>query len=1063
MSVSRVWCPPLPGDWVNQEIQQSITSGVGIAAVCTIQNSPVPAKMQANVGRLVLAAFLLLVLLSLSPVRAAAQYSQPTPDQTAKPASQTPPTNATRNTHPTATSIPNFPGSPMGKLAPYNGQNVSSIQVAGRIDVDSAKFAPQFVQKLDQPFSEKDVDQTAAAIQSAGKFRGMRIDVNPEPKGVRVIYVVQPAVYYGIFKFPGAEQFSYARLLQVSNYPVQAPFNSAEVEQDRQALLKFYRQEGYFQAGVQSQTEVEPHAIVNVSFPATLGRHAKFGEIVIEGASAPQQEKLRHALQTLCARLRTAAIRPGKTYHYSTLAKGTNYLQNQLHKEGFLGADVKLAGAEYHADTNRADIHFSVKTGPTVKVDIKGVHLWPWTRKSLLPEYQGIGVDQESVAEGTQALSSYFQKKGYFDVKVDSQFHRGPGHDTVLYSIDKDSKHKVEDVKLTGNRQVSSDKLKPQIAVQKEHLFSVGKFSNQLVEDSVKNLKAVYESEGFSSVTVTPEVKHKGGNIYVTFRVDEGPRDIVASLKVEGADTFPPSKYAPDGLKLAAGQPYSQARVKDDRTTIVANYLRAGYLNSSFRETANTVSKNEPHRINVVYHIYEGPRVLTGDIVTLGRLHTDQELINREVSNLKPEKPLTETDLMTAGSKLYDQTGVFDWAEVDPKTQVTTQTTEDVLVKVHEAKKNDFTYGFGFEVINRGGSIPSGTVALPNLPPVGLPTNFKTNQKTFWGPRGTFQYTRNDFRGKGESLSFTGFGGRLRQSGAFYYINPNFRWTDWRATSSFSAVHDAENPIFSSQQETGGVQIQRYIDRAQKTTLFLRYQFSQTNLTNVLIPDLVLPADRNVQLSTFAVNTTRDTRDNILDSHRGWLETIELDENSTKVGSSVNFAKMTAQVANYRPVFPDRTIWANSIRIGLAQPYSNSRVPLSEEFFTGGGNTLRGFPLDGAGPQRQVRVCPNGASTCNTFIQVPAGGHEMLILNSELRIPLSFIKDGLGVVPFYDGGNVFPVVGFNQFTSLYSNNVGIGFRYATPVGPIRVDFGRNLNPVPGINAFQYFISIGQAF
>jgi translocation and assembly module TamA len=155
-------------------------------------------------------------------------------------------------------------------------------------------------------------------------------------------------------------------------------------------------------------------------------------------------------------------------------------------------------------------------------------------------------------------------------------------------------------------------------------------------------------------------------------------------------------------------------------------------------------------------------------------------------------------------------------------------------------------------------------------------------------------------------------------------------------------------------------------------------------------------------------------------------------------------------------------VFANSLRIGLVQPYANSRVPLSEEFFTGGGNSLRGFPLDGAGPQRPVRVCPNGGTTCNNFISVPSGGNELLLINAEARIPLP-IKKGVSLVTFYDGGNVFPTVGFHDFTSLYSNNAGLGLRYATPVGPVRIDVGRNLNPIQGINATQYFVSIGQAF
>ena len=947
-------------------------------------------------------------------------------------------------------------------LSSYEGQNVTSIEIAGRPESSTSQFSSLFVQKVGTPFARDAVDKTTAALKATGKFEEVQIQVDPQPNGVRILYILEPAIYFGLFQFPGAERFAYSRLVQIANYPPEVPFNTDDVEQDRQNLLTFFRQEGYFQAEVKPEVKVDAaNRLANISFHVMLKRRAKFGVIDIADAAPDDVAKLNRSLQSLRARVRGAAIRPGKPYRHSALTKATQYLQNQLAKQDRLGAEVKLAGAEYHADTNRADIHFDVKPGPLTHVDIEGAHLFSWTKKNLLPVYQGIGVDDESIEEGRQALISYFQAKGFFDVKVDAHLDQKNGTDAIIYQIDKEKKHKVTEVNISGNKQITTDNLASHLTVEKKHFFSPGKFSEKLVRTSVKNLQAVYQSEGFSSVQVVPVVDNHGGDIKVAFKVTEGPRDVVNSLEIEGADTFPKDKFAPQGLKLAAGKPYSQALVEADRASIVANYLKAGYLTSSFRQTATVIAKNDPHHINVVYHIYEGPQVYAGQVMTLGRADTRQRLIDEDVASIKPAQPLTETALLTAESQLYNHTGVFDWAEVDPKRQITTQTKEDVLVKVHEARKNQITYGFGFELINRGGSVPSGTVVVPGLPPVGLPSNFKTDQKAFYGPRGTFQYTRNNVRGKGESISFTAFAGRLDQRGAVYYIDPNFMWSQWKATASFSAEKNEENPIFSSQQELGSFQVQRNLDKAKLVSLFLRYSFSKTDLPRIEIPDLVLPADQHVRLSTIAANVTRDTRDNPLDEHNGMLDIIELDLNTTKLGSSVNFAKMNLQAAYYKRGFHN-IVFANSVRIGLAQPFANSRVPLSEAFFTGGGSSLRGFPLDGAGPQRTIQVCGDGSTTCGNVINVPSGGNELLLINSEARIPLP-IKKGLGLVTFYDGGNVFPSVGFHDFTSLYSNNVGLGLRYATPVGPIRIDLGRNLNPIHGVKATNYFISIGQAF
>jgi outer membrane protein assembly factor BamA len=227
------------------------------------------------------------------------------------------------------------------------------------------------------------------------------------------------------------------------------------------------------------------------------------------------------------------------------------------------------------------------------------------------------------------------------------------------------------------------------------------------------------------------------------------------------------------------------------------------------------------------------------------------------------------------------------------------------------------------------------------------------------------------------------------------------------------------------------------------------------------VPQLVLPSDRNVKLSYVSGTIIRDTRDKPLDAHHGIFQTVDLRVVPTAFGSSANFTRLLTQNAYYKPL-PAGIVFANSIRLGLAAPFSNSNVPTSERFFAGGGTTLRGFPINEAGPIRQVPFCPAGQTTGCPLVPVPIGGNQLFIFNSELRYPIP-IMNNLGGVVFYDGGNVYRRINFADFMRNYSNTVGVGLRYSTPVGPVRIDIGRNLQPPLGIKAWQFYFTLGQAF
>ncbi|HEU5452228.1 MAG TPA: POTRA domain-containing protein, partial [Terriglobales bacterium] len=843
-------------------------------------------------------------------------------------------------------------------LPSYEGQKVVSVELAGQPGLDTRQLLPLLAQKANQPFTQAKVDQSMAALKKTGRFQSVELEIRPEATGVRVLFVLQPAVYFGVYEFPGAtSRFAYSRLVMVSNYPPRGAFTPVDVEEARKGLVEFFQRNGYFEAQVQPTVQVDKqHGLANVIFNTTLGKKAKFGKVDITGTTPAETEKLRSVLHSLMARLKGSAIREGKPYNYKTVQNATLRLQGELMEQGHLGGTVKLVGANYDPETRKADVNFTVKTGPVVHVQLQGIHVWSWTKKKLLPVYQQVGLDPELIQEGRQNLLSYAQSKGYFDAKVTTRTQQGPKGETIFYDVVKGPRHKVAEVNITGNQHLSDKVLQGHVKVEEGHLFGHGKYSEKLAKESAKNLKGVYQANGFSSVSVTPQVSTKNDNLVVTFRVDEGPQDVVQTLTLEG-NTVPLSQLAPKGLKVRPGQGYSTKHVDDDRNQLIARYLDLGYLNATFRAKATPIG-GDKHQLAVVYQIYEGPQVHTASVVTLGRKDTRQTLISRET---RPEipvgKPLREDKMLSSENKLYTL-GIFDWAEVDPRRQVTTQTQEDVVVKVHEAKKNTITYGFGFQVINRGGSVPSGTVALPGLPPVGLSKNFKTSEKTFWGPTGTFEYTRTNVRGKAETLTIGGFGGRLDQRGTINFQDPHFRGTNWASNLSLAGEHNSENPIFTDRLADFGAQLQRALNPDRTTNLFLRYGLRQTGITRLLIPDLVPVSDRHVRLSTVSTTYLRDTRDNALDAHKGLYESYEFGLTPSALGSSVDFARFMGQAAYYKDIFHG-IIWANSIRLGLEQPFSNSHVPLSEKFFSGGGSTLRGFPLNGAGPQRTIPACGN--------------------------------------------------------------------------------------------------------
>ncbi len=307
-------------------------------------------------------------------------------------------------------------------LPSYEGQNVVSVEIAGRPDLDQQGLRPLIAQQEGQPFSQAKIDQSISTLKSSGKVKEVVLEIRPQANGVRVLLICQPAIYYGLFDFPGAVgRFPYSRLLQVSDYPPRGTYSPVDIQNAQASLVRFFQQNGYFEAQVDPEIQTDAaHGLVSVNFRISLNRHAKFGNVILKGAPPEEEQRLQRALKSWMAKVRGSAIRTGKSYSLRRVQNATQYLESQLIGHDYLGSRVQMAGAEYDPSTQRTDVQFEVTPGEKAHVIVEGAHLSRRTRRKVLPIYRIAGLDPELIQESRENLISNFQAKGYFNVAVQS-------------------------------------------------------------------------------------------------------------------------------------------------------------------------------------------------------------------------------------------------------------------------------------------------------------------------------------------------------------------------------------------------------------------------------------------------------------------------------------------------------------------------------------------------------------------------------------------------------------------------------------------------------------------
>ena len=988
-----------------------------------------------------------------------------------------------------------------GSAAAQNGPSGEPPRVvAVRVVTESGSVLEQNPSQLTlqpgQPFSTETESASLRELFHSGLYADLRAELSDVPGGVRLDYVVQQNFYINRVQIEGLrEPPGEALALSALRLNVGETFRASDMKDALDRLRQTLQDDGQYQAQVDYETTPHPDTVqIDILVRVKPGPRARIGAISLQNQTQFQDVELRSRLQ----------LKEGAEITSDRLNRATDRVRKWMAKKDYLGARVTLHRGVYDAATNHVPMEFTLFAGSEVRVTLDGAKTSTGTLHRLVPIYQEGAVDEDLLQEGRRNLREYFQRGGYFDAQVSYTTSESPATDSangshhtariVSYHVERGQRHRLVGLEFAGNKYFGSDLLRGRLQIHAAAYASAGRYSTALVQDDVASVRTLYDANGFHQANVQSQLvdDYKGhkGDLFVRFNVEEGPQTRVADLTIDGNKQLSLDELL-GVIGSSKGQPYSEFNVSTDRDNILALYYDQGFSEAQFSEdVANVPAAADATAIPTVrlaYHITEGRQVRVARVLLSGYEHTRPGVVARQVG-IRAGEPLSEGAVVETQRKLYNL-GVFSRVSVAPQNPDGDTTQKTLVVMVDEAKRYTIAYGLGFEVQRLGQGATGSTLSA--------------------APRATLEITKGNLTGRADALSFKIRASTIQGRALLTYTAPNY-FASPKFNLQLSAIYQKTHDIqtFDSKRIEGLIQLTQSLSSTSK--LLYRYAFRKVdtiinNGAGIIQEQLPL-FNQNTDIAEFGASWVRDRRNSPSDASRGDFETFDVNLATKPVGSSVDFLRVYLQNSTYSPI-GRRFVFARSTRIGVQTPYGNTvstDIPLPERFFGGGGTSLRGFGLNQAGPRDPISG-------------FPIGGQALLIFNQDLRFPmhLPLIGDRLGGAVFYDAGNVFPTIRNISFhvspplptvgpatdssgnpttvcltnctneLNYFSHTVGFEFRYSTPIGPVAIDVGYQLNParflsqtvagcvtaanvpcamsISRLSGFQFFVNLGGAF
>ena len=534
------------------------------------------------------------------------------------------------------------------------------------------------------------------------------------------------------------------------------------------------------------------------------------------------------------------------------------------------------------------------------------------------------------------------------------------------------------------------------------------------VESDVRRLETLFREQGYfkAKVTVKEERNPAEKLIHLVFTAQEGPPTLVEKTTLLWADDADRKLWEADVQKilvLQPGQRFILSRYEQTKRGITNFFSdQARPRNKVLGQVRVYLERDQAE---VLFKMDPGPRFLFGDSQVKGNHGMGRKFILDEATYTRGQ-PFSPKSLEETQRALLN-TGFFSSVSLRPLYKQARDNQVPILIEVRERDPHSIQLGLG------------------------------------WGTEDQFrvriQEVNRNVLGWNETLSvegklssiYTGLVGTLKKP---YLLNR-------RSTLVLrGGIEQRDTPAYINNRLFINPALEYVVDN--QWSWYMGYNSESDHLRELKtqVPDPSYEK-QTFFISSFPVGIIYDSRDSLLDATKGTYGRLEVETALKAVGSEVEFVRAEADLRHVVPLPWDNWYLAARAQAGMVYALPGTdRVPLIRRFFPGGADSVRGYPYQLLGP------LDRGGK--------PLGGASMALGSIEVRFP---IWQALGGVVFVDTGNAWERIE-DTFGSL-RYTTGFGLRYNTPVGPLRLDIGYQLNPPSGepFDPYQVYLSVGQAF